>query len=89
MAYRHRDGCAQMVTTLPDIDNKYIQFKNSLNDLEVPFVVYADFECLLQKVSHKISDKTINEQKHIPCSFSYYIKCNYNDSYYSNVRIDR
>ena len=56
-----------------------ISFKRFDRGQRVPFVIYADFESLLQPISScdpnpKISSMT-KYQKHEPISFSYYIKC--------------
>lgn len=50
----------------------------------MPFVVYADFESVLQPIhtaTHN-PDKsfTVRVQEHRPHSFAYYIKCAYDDS---------
>jgi hypothetical protein len=54
------------------------QFKNYNHSLKVPFVVYADFECTLQKIqTSQPCDETPYTnayQKHVPNSFVYYIK---------------
>ena len=47
--------------------------------MDVPFVIYADFECILKKVNETVSSKTVVVQKHLPYAYSYFIQCNYND----------
>ena len=43
---------------------------------KVPFVVYADFECILKK-----SESTSgNTQIHEPCSVGYYVKCSFDNN---------
>ena len=37
----------------------------------VPFVIYADFECILEKTSKLVGEKTTQIQHHIPCSFCF------------------
>ena len=37
----------------------------------VPFAIYADFECILEKIERKIGEKTTQIQRHIPCSFCF------------------
>lgn len=60
-----------------------LSFKNYNRKMEVPFVVYADFEALTESVSTCSPDDstsyTNQYQKHTPCSFSYLIKC-YNNN---------
>ncbi|XP_051864304.1 uncharacterized protein LOC127566313 [Drosophila albomicans] len=49
-AAQHTLRCSRVVTEGPRKDQK-ITFKNHHRQLEVPFVVYADFECILEPVS--------------------------------------
>ena len=53
-----------------------ISFKNYFKQLQGPFKIYVDFECILPPTSSKkVSDKngsyTEKYQDHIPCSFAY------------------
>ena len=41
----------------------------------VPFVIYADFECILEKTEKRIGEKTTQIQHHIPCSFCFLPVC--------------
>ena len=56
-----------------------ISFKNWNRLMEVPFVVYADFECFLENIDSCEPDNrrsfTEKYQKHKPCGFSYKIVC--------------
>ena len=57
-----------------------ISFKNYSKQLQAPFKIYADFECILRPTSSKkVSDKngsyTEKYQKHVPCSFAYKVIC--------------
>ena len=45
----------------------------------VPFVVYADFECIW-KESESTSGNTQITQIHEPCSVGYYIGCGFDDN---------
>lgn len=63
--------------TLPSSNKKWITFKNNQNQLEVPFIVYADIESILPEV---ISDCDPNVpkgayQKHTAHSVGYYFHC--------------
>jgi glucose-6-phosphate 1-dehydrogenase len=55
-----------------------LQFEHYNHSLKVPFVTYADFECMLQKIQTcQPSDETSYTnpfQKHNPNNFAYYIK---------------
>ncbi|CAH0562961.1 unnamed protein product [Brassicogethes aeneus] len=46
----------------------------------VPFVVYADIECILKPCNFDLNKNSFNVHKHIPYSVSYYLKCTYDDS---------
>ena len=52
-------------------EDETMKFKNNSKKIKVPFVIYADFECLTQKygtVSTKAL-KTDKYQHHRPCGF--------------------
>lgn len=64
-----------------------LKFQNIQKQIEVPFVIYADFECILKPMSNNDpenldSNTTYTQQKfeHIPYSFAYYIKCSFDDN---------
>ncbi|XP_046737566.1 uncharacterized protein LOC124406256 [Diprion similis] len=49
--------------------NKWLKFKNYSNKMQVPYIVYADFECLLENSSQSSeSSHTKIYQKHVPYS---------------------
>ena len=59
-------------------------FKNHNRKMRVPFVVYADFECITEpilEVGPKENKSTDKYQQHKPCGFTYLIKC-FNDRVY-------
>ncbi|KAL0849054.1 hypothetical protein ABMA28_013417 [Loxostege sticticalis] len=76
--------CSGIVTVLPE-KGSVIKFSNYDRKQNVPFVIYADFETLLQKsenspsVSDTANTKTL--QRHIPAAFAYKIVCSVNDSF--------
>ena len=57
---------------------KYIRFENYSRNMQVPFVVYADFECFTEKIDTCSPDErksfTKQYQKHTPSGFCYLIK---------------
>lgn len=81
-------------TTNPKLDKfgnivpgNILKFTDIQKQMEVPFVIYADFECILKPISNTIDNNvypstsyTIKKCEHIPYSFAYYIKCSYDDS---------
>ena len=65
---------------MPSEKEKIFKFTNIQKQLRAPFVVYADFECILKEmdvetssigISEEGTSKTINYQQHVPCSYSY------------------
>ena len=65
-----------------------ISFKDFNKSIKHPFVIYADFETILEKidtVSPNPNKSSINKyQKHTPCGFCYYIKSSAGDEYNKN-----
>ena len=57
----------------------FLQFKGTSRFMRVPFVVYADFEALVEPIETRHPDPcqsfTEPYQKHTPSSFCFYIKC--------------
>ncbi|XP_073962457.1 uncharacterized protein [Choristoneura fumiferana] len=76
-----RLGCGNRLVQLPTQDNKYLKFSKFSNKMKVPFVIYADFESILSPINKTQSKATFtyNTHKHIPCSFAYYIHCDYDE----------
>ena len=60
-----------------------VSFKNHWRSERVPFIIYADTESLLKPIQNCDLDPekkyTQKYQKHEPISFSYYIKCSYDN----------
>ena len=58
--------------------NTKIQFQNHYKQLPIPFVVYADFECLTKPLStcepYPYDSYTYSYQKHEPLGFCLYLK---------------
>ncbi len=55
-------------------DNNIIKFDNVARQLKAPFVVYADFESILEAVAIDTA-KTSKYQHHRACSYMYHIVC--------------
>ena len=74
-----------------------VYFKNYHKSLPVPFCIVADFECITEKITEKISSyqpsdrKSYTEkyQKHTACSFGYKVVCHYDQKYSGDVVIYR
>ena len=73
---RHNEiDCLGIVTVVPD-PGSTLKFESHNKKIKAPFVVYADFECKLEPVD----DETNKKHKHVPSSFSYLIKCSFDES---------
>ena len=68
-----------------------IYFQNHIKQLPVPFVIYADFESITEKVSgcQPSDSKSYTEkyQKHTACNFSYKVVCHYDKKYSRDLEI--
>jgi len=75
----HSTDCGQMndcAIRLPNEDDKWLSFKDHCRKKRVPFIVYADLECIFEKTdpsSHMY-------QRHRVFSVGYYVHCSYDDS---------
>lgn len=70
-----------------NIPGNILKFQNIQKQMDVPFVIYADFECILKPLNNDSntnldpnSSYTIKNFEHLPYSFAYYIKCSFDDS---------
>ena len=58
---------------MPNEDNKISKYNNGEKSLKVPFIIYADLECLLEKMhscqNNLEESHTQRENKHIPSSY--------------------
>ena len=70
-----------------------VYFNNLHKQLPVPFVIYADFESITERMSTcQPSDKrsyTEKYQRHTACSFGYKVVCHYDKKYSKDVVIYR
>ena len=66
---------------MPKEDNKILKYIHGEKSMKAPFIIYADFEYLLEKMStchnnpNKSSTTKIN--KHIPSGYSLFIHCSF------------
>ncbi|KYN16311.1 hypothetical protein ALC57_11429, partial [Trachymyrmex cornetzi] len=65
---------------LPSEDDKWFEFGNYSNKERVPFIVYADLECVLQKTETDKEEASYTYQRHKVCSVDYYVRCSYDNS---------
>ena len=93
----HKNNCIQVNGTqavkMPDKDNNILKFNNFYKQQAVPFVIYADFEAIIEKISgcKPNNDKSYTEayQKHTDCGYGYKVVCCYDDKYTKPVQIYR
>lgn len=65
---------------MPD-KNNILKFENFKNNIKVPFAIYADFECILEKKNKPLPSSEYSHitKEHKPFSVGYYLKCSYDD----------
>ena len=93
----HKDNCIQVngeqAIKMPDKNNNTLKFNNFHKQQPVPFVIYADFEAITEKISgcQPNNNKSFTEayQKHTDCGFGYKVVCCYDDKYTQPLKIYR
>ena len=93
----HKENCIQVNGTqgikMPDKNNNTLKFNNFHKQLAVPFVIYADFEAITEKIHgcQPNNNKSYTEayQKHTDCGYGYKVVCCYDDKYTKPVQIYR
>ena len=69
---------------MPDEDNKILKYIFGEKSLKVPFIIYADLECLLKKINtcQNNPEKSYTEKKaeHIPSGYSILACCSFDKS---------
>ena len=88
----HKEYCSEQESIKINMPppNTFISFKNFLYSEKAPFVIYADFECIVKPIDNCKPDPeksyTNKYQKHEPVSFVYYIKSFDENVYQSTLR---
>ena len=93
----HKENCIQVNGTqaikMPTKDDNILKFNNFHKQLPVPFVIYADFEAITEKIHgcQPNDDKSYTEayQRHTDCGYGYKVVCCYDDKYTKPVQIYR
>ena len=93
----HKDNCIQLnreqAIKMPDKSNNTLKFNNFHKQQPVPFVIYADFEAITEKISgcRNNNNKSYTEayQKHTDCGFGYKLVCCYDDKHTQPLKIYR
>ena len=68
----------------PTKNNNIIKYNHGEKSMKLPFVIYADLECLLEKVSTCINNpnesSTTKINKHTPSDYSIFTHCSFDES---------
>ena len=69
---------------MPTKDNNTIKYNQGEKSIKLPFVIYADLECLLEKMSTCINNpnesSTTEMNKHTPSGYSIFTHCSFDKS---------
>ena len=69
---------------MPNKDNNIIKYNQGDKSLKLPFIIYADLECLFKKIDtcHNNPDllSTTKINQHIPSGYSIYTSCSFDKS---------
>ena len=69
---------------MPTKDNNIIKYNYGEKSMKVPFIIYADLECLLEKMSICINNpnesSTTKINKHTPSGYSIFTSCSFDES---------
>ena len=93
----HKDNCIQVNGTqavnMPTKDNNILKFNNFHKQQPVPFVIYADFEAITEKIQgcqqNNESSYTEAYQRHTDCGYGYKVVCCYDDKYTKPIQLYR
>ncbi|MGI9555413.1 MAG: endonuclease domain-containing protein [Cyanophyceae cyanobacterium] len=92
----HRSRCTpsyQSLLKMPDKESCTLKFSNLHKSLRKPFVLFADFECILEPTNITTNNPpnlswTHKKQRHVPCSFGFVVsKSCCNAPEFSNLTI--
>ena len=69
---------------MPTKDNNIIKYKQGEKSIKMPFTIYADLECLLEKMStcqnNPNESSTIEINKHTPSGYSIFTHCSFDQT---------
>ena len=97
----HKVICIQVngeqAIKMPEKGDNILKFNNFHKQQPVPFVIYADFEAITEKVQgcqpdpSKLNNKSYTEayQRHKDCGYGYKVICCYDDKYTKPLQIYR
>ena len=93
----HKENCIQINGTqairMPNKYNNILKFNNFHKQQAVPFVIYADFEAITEKIQgcQQDGNKSYTEayQRHTDCGYGYKVVCCYDDKYTKPIQLYR
>ena len=69
---------------MPTKDNNIIKYNQGEKSLKLPFIIYADLECLLEKINtcynNPEESSTTKINKHTPSGYSIFTHCSFDKS---------
>ena len=69
---------------MPSPNNNIIKYNQGQKSLELPFIIYADLECLLKKIDTCYNNPDLSSttkiNQHIPSGYSIYTNCSFDKS---------
>ena len=69
---------------MPTKDNNIIKYNQGEKSIKLPFVIYADLECLIEKMStcknNPNESSTTEINKHTPSSYSIFTNCSFDQT---------
>ena len=68
---------------MPAKDNNIIKNNQGEKSIKMPFTIYADLECLLEKMStcqNDLNKSTTKINKHTPSGYSIFTHCSFDES---------
>ena len=74
---------------MPEPGSK-VSFRNYQKELPAPFVIYADFEAITEKIPAPAEKSNTEQyQKHTACGYGYKVVCCYDDNFSKPIKIHR
>lgn len=94
---KHKTNCivinGEQSIRMPEKGKNILESQNYHKHMPVPFVIYADFGAITEKIQMGQHDTnqsyTDKYQKHTGCSYGYKVVCCYDDHYTKPVQINR
>ena len=94
---KHKTNCmvinGEQAIRIPRKGNNILQFQNYRKQMPAPFIIYAEFEAITEKIQgcqpNNTQSYTDKYKKHTGCSYGYKVVCCYDDKYTKTVQIYR